>query len=278
MSDAGHTSEQQRNPHEHPDSDRSFEHRADEETPFLSHLVELRARLLRAVLAIIVVFLCLMPLAKQLYTLMAAPMLKQLPEGTKMLAIDVTSPFFVQMKLAFVVAVMIAMPFLLYQAWAFVAPGLYRNEQRLAKPLLVSATLLFYTGCAFAYFLVLPTVIGFIGMIMPEGVDQATDIAKYLDFVLALFLGFGICFEVPVAVVILAAAGIVTTAQLASARRYVLVGAFVVAAILTPPDVASQLLLAIPMTLLYEAGLIAARLLVRQREREKTEKNEGEHA
>jgi len=258
----------QRGSHEHPDSDRSFEHRADEETPFLSHLVELRARLLRAVAAVILVFLCLMPVARHLYALLAAPMLAQLPEGTKMLAIDVTSPFFVQMKLAFVVAVMIAMPYLLYQAWAFVAPGLYRNEQRLAKPLLVSASLLFYTGCAFAYFLVLPTVIGFIGMIMPEGVDQATDIAKYLDFVLALFLGFGICFEVPVAVVILAAAGIVTPAQLASARRYVIVGAFVIAAILTPPDVASQLLLAIPMTLLYEAGLIAARLLVRQRERE----------
>ena len=268
----------QQNPPEPPDSDRSFEHSADEETPFLSHLVELRSRLLRAVAAIVLVFLCLMPVAKQLYALMAAPMLSQLPEGTKMLAIDVTSPFFVQMKLAFVVAVMIAMPFLLYQAWAFVAPGLYRNEQRLAKPLLVSATLLFYTGCAFAYFLVLPTVIHFIGMIMPEGVDQATDISKYLDFVLALFLGFGICFEVPVAVVILAAAGIVTPKQLASARRYVIVGAFVVAAVLTPPDVASQLLLAIPMTLLYEAGLIAARLLVRERGREEAKESEGEHA
>lgn len=248
--------------------------------PLIEHLIELRQRLFYAVLAVFVFFIACFIFADQIFNILVVPYEQAAGENTN-LRLIFTAPqeyFFVQIKIAFFGALFIAFPVIATQIYRFVAPGLYRNEQRLAKPLLVSATLLFYTGCAFAYFLVLPTVIHFIGMIMPEGVDQATDISKYLDFVLALFLGFGICFEVPVAVVILAAAGIVTPKQLASARRYVIVGAFVVAAVLTPPDVASQLLLAIPMTLLYEAGLIAARLLVRERGREEAKESEGEHA
>ena len=195
---------------------------------------------------------------------LAAPLLAKLPQDTKMVAIDVASPFFAPIKLAFVVAVMLAMPVVLYQVWAFHAPGLYRNEQRLARPLLVSATLLFYIGCAFAYFLVLPAVFAFTTAVAPTHVEVTPDIFRYLDFVLVLFLAFGFCFEVPVAVVILAALGWVSVEQLKAARSYVIVAAFVVAAVITPPDVVSQLMLAIPMCILYEFGLVAARLLARR--------------
>jgi sec-independent protein translocase protein TatC len=236
------------------------------EQSFLSHLVELRARLLRAVLAVLGVFVCLIPFANRIYSLLAAPLLAKLPAGAQMVAIDVASPFFAPIKLAFFAAIMIAMPMVLYQVWAFVAPGLYRHEQRLARPLLVSATLLFYVGCAFAYFLVLPVVFGFLTGMAPEGVAMMTDISRYLDFVLVLFLAFGFSFEVPVAVVILAALGWVTLDQLKAARSYVIVGAFVVAAVITPPDVVSQLMLAIPMCILYELGLVAARVLARSHE------------
>ena len=236
------------------------------EQSFLSHLVELRARLLRAVLAVLGVFVCLVPFANRIYSVLAAPLLAKLPAGAQMVAIDVASPFFAPIKLAFFAAIMISMPMVLYQAWAFVAPGLYRHEQKLAKPLLVSATLLFYIGCAFAYFLVLPVVFGFLTGMAPEGVAMMTDISRYLDFVLVLFLAFGFSFEVPVAVVILAALGWVTIEQLKAARSYVIVAAFVVAAVITPPDVVSQLMLAIPMCILYELGLVAARMLARSRE------------
>ncbi|GIX35083.1 MAG: sec-independent protein translocase protein TatC [Lysobacteraceae bacterium] len=229
------------------------------EDGFLSHLVELRARLLRAVMAVLLVFLALLPLAQRLYRMVAEPLLAALPEGGQLIAIDVASPFFAPLKLAFVVAVMVAMPYVLYQAWAFVAPGLYQHELRLARPLLYSATALFYLGCAFAWFFVLPTVFAFLSAVTPEGVAMMTDINRYLDFVLVIFLAFGFCFEVPVAVVILRALGWVDEGQLREARPYVIVGAFVVAAVLTPPDVVSQLLLAIPMCLLYECGLLAAR-------------------
>ena len=238
------------------------------EQSFLSHLVELRARLLRAVLAVLGVFVCLIPFANRIYAVLAEPLLAKLPDGAQMVAIDVASPFFAPIKLAFFVALVVAMPVVLYQLWAFVAPGLYRHEQRLAKPLLVSATLLFYSGCAFAYFLVLPVVFGFLTGIAPEGVAVMTDISRYLDFVLVLFLAFGFSFEVPVAVVIVAALGWVTVEQLKAARSYVIVAAFVIAAIITPPDVISQLMLAIPMCLLYEVGLIAARMLARRSEDE----------
>ena len=238
----------------------------EREQTFLSHLVELRARLLRAVLAVLAVFIALIPFANRIYSLLAAPLLSKLPAGAQMVAIDVASPFFAPIKLAFFVALMVAMPVVLYQAWAFVAPGLYRNEQKLAKPLLVSATLLFYAGCAFAYFLVLPVVFGFLTGMAPEGVAVMTDISRYLDFVLVLFLAFGFSFEVPVAVVILAALGWVTIEQLKAARSYVIVAAFIVAAVITPPDVVSQLMLAIPMCILYEIGLVAARMLARNDE------------
>ena len=238
----------------------------EREQSFLSHLVELRARLLRAVLAVLAVFVALIPFANRIYSLLAEPLLSKLPAGAQMVAIDVASPFFAPIKLAFFVALMIAMPMVLYQAWAFVAPGLSRNEQKLAKPLLVSATLLFYAGCAFAYFLVLPVVFGFLTGMAPEGVAVMTDISRYLDFVLVLFLAFGFSFEVPVAVVILAALGWVSIEQLKAARSYVIVAAFVVAAVITPPDVVSQLMLAIPMCILYEVGLVAARMLARDRE------------
>lgn len=234
------------------------------EQSFLSHLVELRARLLRAVLAVLGAFVCLIPFATRIYALLAAPLLAKLPAGAQMVAIDVASPFFAPIKLAFFVALMLAMPVVLYQLWAFVAPGLYRHEQHLAKPLLVSATLLFYTGCAFAYFLVLPVVFGFLTGVAPVGVAVMTDISRYLDFVLVLFLAFGFSFEVPVAVVILATLGWVSIEQLKASRSYVIVGAFIVAAVITPPDVVSQLMLAIPMCVLYEVGLIAARLLARR--------------
>lgn len=237
----------------------------DQEQSLIGHLVELRARLLRAVLAVLAVFLLLIPFANRIYTVLAEPLRAKLPEGAQMVAIDVASPFLTPIKLAFFVAVVLAMPVVLYQLWAFVAPGLYRHEQRLTRPLLASSVILFYTGCAFAYFLVLPAVFAFLTSIAPEGVAVMTDISRYLDFVLIIFLAFGFSFEVPVAVVILVLLGWVEVAQLREARGYVVVGAFVVAAIITPPDVISQLMLAIPMCLLYEAGIIAAGILVRRK-------------
>lgn len=234
-----------------------------EEQSFFSHLIELRERLLKAIAAVAVVLLCLIPFANKLYALLARPLLAHLPKGGQMVAIDVASPFFTPLKLAFFTALFIAMPVVLYQAWAFVAPGLYRHEKRLATPLLISSVLLFYLGCAFAYFLVLPMVFGFLAGITPEGVAMMTDISHYLDFVLVMFLAFGCCFEVPVAVVILVALGWVTPDQLAKSRGYVIVGAFVVAAVLTPPDILSQTLLAVPMCILFELGVLAARALAR---------------
>jgi sec-independent protein translocase protein TatC len=231
------------------------------EESLVSHLVELRARLLRGVVGVLVVFLALMPFSQRLYAWVAGPMLATLPEGGSLQAIDVASPFFTPLKLAFVAALVIAAPWLLYQAWAFVAPGLYRHEKRLAVPLLVSSVGLFYAGCAFAYFAVLPAVFGFLAAVSPEGVAVMPDIARYLDFVLVIFLAFGLCFEVPVAVVILVALGWVRVEQLKEARGYVIVGIFIIAAIITPPDVISQLMLAFPMMLLYEIGILAARLV-----------------
>lgn len=237
----------------------AVEQEPGEEASFFSHLVELRQRLLKAVLAVGVVLLCLLPFANKLYAWLAEPLLRNLPAGGKLVAIEVASPFFTPLKLAFCTALVVAMPVVLYQLWAFVAPGLYRHEKRLGVPLLVSSVALFYLGGAFAYFLVLPTVFSFLAKITPEGVAMMTDIGKYLDFVLVIFFAFGLCFEVPVAVVILVALGWVTPTQLTESRGYVIVGAFVVAAILTPPDVVSQVMLAVPMCLLYEIGIIAAR-------------------
>jgi len=229
----------------------------------IGHLLELRTRLLRAIIALLLVFFALLPFANRLYSWLARPLLATLPAGAHLVAIEVASPFFTPVKLAFFAALMLAMPYLLYQAWAFVAPGLYRHERRLARPLLAAAVALFYLGCAFAYFLVLPMVFGFLNRVTPIGVTMMTDISHYLDFVLVMFVAFGTSFEVPVAVVVLVLLGLVTPAQLSQARGYVTVGIFIVAAVITPPDAISQLLLAIPMLLLYEIGLVAARLVAR---------------
>lgn len=238
----------------------------DDELPFISHLAELRDRLLRAVLAVFLVLMALIPFAGDIYTRLATPLIAKLPAGSQMIAIDLAAPFFTPLKLAFLVAVVVTAPWILYQAWAFVAPGLYQREQKLAIPLLVSSTLLFYLGCAFAYFLVLPSVIGFLMLVTPEGVSMMTDMSRYLDFVVMLFLSFGVTFEVPVATVILVALGWVELQTLRESRRYFIVGAFIVAAIVTPPDVISQIMLAVPMCLLYEVGILAAAALVRKRE------------
>ncbi len=236
----------------------------DIERPLVAHLLELRSRLLRGAAGLLVVLLGLLPFANTLYAWLAQPLLDKLPAGGQLIATQVASPFFAPLKLAFFVAVLVAMPWLLYQAWAFVAPGLYRREKRLALPLLSSALVLFYAGCAFAFYLVLPTVFGFLTKVTPDGVAMMTDISAYLDFVLVLFLAFGLAFELPVAMVILALLGWVTPTQLREGRGYAVVGIFVIAAIVTPPDVVSQLMLAIPMCLLYEAGIIAAALLARR--------------
>ena len=236
----------------------------DAERPLIAHLLELRSRLLRGAAGLLLVLLVLLPFANTLYAWLAQPLLEKLPAGGQLIATEVASPFFAPLKLAFFVAVVLVMPWLLYQAWAFVAPGLYRREKRLALPLLSSALLLFYAGCAFAFFLVLPAVFGFMAKVTPDGVAMMTDINAYLDFVLVLFLAFGLAFELPVAMLVLVALGWVTPAQLREARGYAIVGIFVVAAIVTPPDVISQLMLAIPMCLLYEAGILAAAMLARR--------------
>ncbi len=228
------------------------------EESFLSHLIELRLRLVRALIAIGVLMLGLLPFANRLYTLLALPMLRSLPQGAHMIATEVTTPFFVPMKVAMMAAFLLALPYVLYQVWAFIAPALYSHEKRLVLPLIISSTLLFYCGMAFAYFAVFPVVFGFINSAAPEGVAVMTDIDKYLGFVLTMFLAFGVTFEVPVAVVVLVRLGVVTVATLRSIRRYVIVGAFVVGAIFTPPDIVSQSLLAIPLCLLYELGILAA--------------------
>jgi len=232
----------------------------------IDHLIELRARLLRAVTGLIIVFVAFLPFANTLYAWLAKPLLAKLPAGGKLIATGVASPFFAPVKLAFFAALFVAVPWLLYQAWAFVAPGLYQREKKLALPLLASAVSLFYAGCAFAYFLVLPSVFGFLTHVTPEGVAMMTDIQAYLDFVLVIFLAFGASFELPVALVILALLGWVTPQQLRESRGYAVVGVFIIAAIITPPDVVSQLLLAIPMCILYEIGILAAGWVAPKRE------------
>lgn len=236
----------------------------DDQQTFISHLIELRDRLLRAAIAWIVLFVCLFPWAKDLYALLAQPMLASLPQGGQMIATEVVTPFFVPVKVAMMTAFLLALPYVMYQAWAFVAPGLYAHEKKFILPLSVASVLLFIIGMCFAYFLVFPVVFGFVVGIAPEGVAVMTDINKYLDFVITLFIAFGVTFEVPIVVVALAKMGIVDVATLRNGRPYVIVGAFVIAAIVTPPDVISQFMLAVPMWLLYEAGLLVAGWLVKQ--------------
>jgi len=237
----------------------------DKELSFLEHLVELRSRLLKACASVLVVLLVLLPFSRKLYAMLAAPLTSILPEGSSMIAIDVASPFLTPFKLVLLLALILSIPVVLYQLWAFVAPALYRKEKRLAKPLLYSAVFLFYAGCAFAYFVVFPLVFGFFTRVAPEGVTVMTDISKYLDFVMTLFLAFGITFEVPIATIILVATGMTTVEKLAKMRAYVLVGAFAMGMLLTPPDVISQTLLALPMWLLFEVGLLMSRILLPHR-------------
>jgi sec-independent protein translocase protein TatC len=225
---------------------------------FVAHLIELRTRLLHSVVALLVVFICLFPFSSKLYTLLAQPLLAKLPKGGQMIATDVTTPFFVPLKVAMMAAFLIALPYILYQIWRFVAPGLYAHEKRLVWPLIIASTVLFFCGMAFAYFVVFPVVFGFITASAPQGVAVMTDIDKYLSFVLGMFMAFGVTFQVPVAVILLVRMGFVTVEKLREIRPYVIVGAFIVGAIFTPPDVVSQFMLAMPLWLLYEAGIVVA--------------------
>ncbi len=229
------------------------------DTPsFLSHLFELRDRLIRSLLALVVVFVCLFPWAKDLYALLAQPLLESLPAGGQMIATDVVGVFLVPMKVTLMVAFLISLPVILYQVWAFVAPGLYVHEKRLILPLVIASVFLFFAGMSFAYFLVFPTVFHFMSSVAPEGVAWMTDIDKYLSFVLSTFMAFGVTFEVPVIVIVLVHIGIVSVAKLKEMRPYVIVGAFVIGAVFTPPDVLSQIMLAVPLWLLFELGVFLA--------------------
>jgi len=231
------------------------------EDTFISHLIELRDRLLRALIVFAVVLLALIPFSSELYDLLATPMMTALPEGSKMIATGVITPFLVPIKVAMMMAFMITLPFTLYQAWSFVAPGLYNHEKSFVLPLVVASTLLFVIGVAFCYFFVFNTVFHFINQIAPKSISVAPDIENYLNFVLTMFLAFGLTFETPIVVVMLTRMGMVTIEQLREARPYFIVIAFIIAAVVTPPDVVSQLLLAVPMCLLFEVGLIAARFV-----------------
>lgn len=231
----------------------------EESQPLITHLIELRNRLLRALICVLIVFCLLVYWANDIYSLLASPLTERLPSGATMIATNVATPFFTPIKLTAVVAVFLSVPYILYQIWAFVAPALYQHEKRLVYPLLFSSTILFYAGVAFAYYVVFPLAFGFLTSTAPEGVTIATDISSYLDFVLTIFLAFGVCFEVPVAIILLCWTGVTTAQDLREKRPYIIVAAFIIGMLLTPPDVFSQTLLAIPMCLLFEIGLFFAR-------------------
>lgn len=247
----------------------------DEDQGLFSHLIELRSRLLKAVFTVLLVLLALIPFANDLYTQLAAPLVARLPVGAHLIATQVTSPFITPLKLALYTALFISMPMIVYQLWAFVSPGLYRSEKRLARPLLFAGMLLFYIGCAFAYFLVLPAAFRFLTAVTPAGVEMMTDITHYLNFVVLMFFAFGLCFEVPVVILALAAVGIVDVDKLRKWRRYAIVAAFAISAVVTPPDATSMIMLGVPMCLLYELGLLAVRVLVRPRADEDSEDRAG---
>lgn len=232
----------------------------------ISHLLELRSRIIRILGGLVLGFLPCAMYARELYTLLAQPLIEKLPQGGQMIATDVTTPFFVPMKVALMVAFLITLPHTLYQLWAFVAPGLYKNEKRLALPLVLASSILFFLGMVFAYFAVMPLVFEFITFITPDGVAVMTDISSYLSFILSMFMAFGITFEVPVLVMVLVRTGMMTISKLKGLRRYVLVGAFVIAAIVTPPDVISQFMLAIPLYLLYEFGIFISAIVMKERQ------------
>lgn len=233
------------------------------EGTLLSHLLELRTRLLRMVLGVLVIFIALAPFANPIYTFVAGPLMAHLPEGNSMIAIDVAAPFLIPFKLVLMLSIILAIPYLLYQIWAFVAPGLYQHERSIALPLIASSTLLFYVGMAFAYFVVFPLIFAFFTSTAPEGVAVMTDIGRYLDFIILLFLAFGIAFEVPIATILVVRMGLTTPQKLAAKRPYVIVGAFVVGMLLTPPDIISQTLLALPVWLLFEIGVLLSRFMVK---------------
>jgi sec-independent protein translocase protein TatC len=242
----------------------------------MSHLVELRDRVMRMVIAILGIFLCLFYWANDIYTYLAVPLTSHMPEGSTMIAIDVASPFLTPFKLVLMLSVFLAMPVILYQFWAFVAPGLYKTEKRIAAPLLISSIVLFYAGIAFAFYVVFPLVFGFFTSVGPEMISISTDIGRYLDFVLSLFFGFGLAFEVPIATIILVAVGITTPKKLGQMRPYVIVGAFVIGMLLTPPDIISQVLLAVPMWILFEGGLIAAKIMFKDRNMDSSDDEEDQ--
>ena len=256
---------------------------ADNEEPeelaegtLISHLVELRQRLVYAVAAIFAVFVCLVPFAQEVYTFVAQPMIDSLPSGQQMIATGVATPFLTPFKTTLLAAVFIAMPVVIFQAWRFVAPGLYRSEKRFAVPLVFSSIVLFYCGTGFAYFIVFPLVFDFFAYAVPQGVVQAPDINQYLDFVLTIFFAFGLAFEVPIATFMLVWSRLVTLEALGKVRPYIFLGAFVIGMFLTPPDIISQTLLAVPMYLLYEGGIIMSRLLLAERLREDAQAESGE--
>ncbi|MDO6562453.1 twin-arginine translocase subunit TatC [Amphritea sp. 1_MG-2023] len=237
---------------------------SDDEQPIVSHLVELRSRLMRALLAILILFICLFYFANNLYEVVSAPLTALLPAGTSMIATDVTSPFFAPFKLTLVLSIFLAMPIILHQVWGFISPGLYKHEKRLAVPLLASSIVLFYTGIAFAYFVVFPLIFGFFTSVGPENVAVMTDISSYLNFVLKIFFAFGVVFEIPIATLLLVWSGITDVRSLREKRAYVIVGCFVLGMLLTPPDVISQTLLALPMWLLFELGIVLAVIVKRK--------------
>ncbi|MFT5887439.1 MAG: sec-independent protein translocase protein TatC [Zhongshania sp.] len=243
----------------------------DQGQPLIAHLSELRDRLLRIVLAILICALGLMPFANTIYTFVAEPLRRYLPEGTSMIATEIASTFLTPFKLVLVSAFCLAMPVILHQLWRFIAPGMYRHEKRIAAPLLISSVVLFYAGLAFAYCVVFPLVFGFFSGITPEGVNYTPDIARFLDTALKLFLAFGIAFEIPIATVLLIASGVTTAQDLAQKRPYVIIGCFVFGMLLTPPDVISQMLLAVPMWLLFEVGIVFGRLVKKKQAEVETE-------
>ena len=246
---------------------------ADQSQPLIAHLIELRNRLLRSLVFVLVVFCALVYWANDIYTLLATPLTSNLPAGATMIATNVATPFFTPIKLTIVTAIFLSVPYILYQIWAFVAPALYKHEKRLIYPLLVSSTLLFYCGVAFAYYVVFPIVFGFLTSTTPEGVQMATDISSYLDFVLTIFLAFGLCFEVPVAIILLCWAGVTTPKDLREKRPYIIVASFIIGMLLTLPDIFSQTLLAVPMCLLFEIGVICARFYKPREEETTSEEN-----
>ncbi len=245
-----------------------------EEETLVSHLIELRSRLLKATASILIIFLCLTPFSQEIFTAVAQPLMDQLPEQSTMIATQVAAPFLTPFKTTLFVALFIAMPVVIYQLWSFIAPGLYRNEKRFAVPLMASSVLLFYLGAAFAYFVVFPLMFGFFTAVAPEGVSVMTDISSYLDFVLVIFFAFGIAFEVPIATVMLVGSGLMTTKSIASKRSYVFLGSFVIGMVLTPPDFISQILLAVPVYLLFEIGILMSRLVFPEKAESQVDNND----